>query len=71
MNELFDKMSDFFAARRGLLPLVGILLILLNLLVQVVLGVAGISHWLLDSNILLHVGLVVAIIGVLLIRPLE
>ena len=31
MNEFLDKLSDFLAERPGFLPLLGILLILLNL----------------------------------------
>ena len=71
MNELFDKLSDFLAERRGLLPLIGIALIVLNLLLHVVVGLLGTDIWLASSNLLLHIGLIVGIIGLLLIKPLQ
>lgn len=69
MNEFLDNLSDFLAERPGFLPLLGILMILLNLLLQLVPGPGG--GWLVDSNFFLHVGLVVALLGLLLIRPLS
>ncbi len=68
MNELFDTVSQFLAKRPGLLPLVGLLLIIINLILHVVIG--G-RIWLTDSNLLLHIGLIAAIIGILLIKPLQ
>lgn len=61
MNKKIDKASDYFAARKGLLPLVGIVLIILNFFVQFL-----VSGWFGSSNLLLHLGLVVAIFGLLL-----
>jgi len=56
-----DRVSEFLAARKGLLPLIGIALVLLNLVVQELqLG------WLSTSDLLLHLGVVVALLGVLL-----
>ena len=56
-----DHISEFIAARKGLLPLVGIGLVLLNLFLQVVpLG------WLTTSNLFLHLGVIVALLGILL-----
>lgn len=68
MNELLDKLNDFIAERPGLLPLVGIGLILINLILQVFPGPG--SGWIVDSNLLLHVGLLVSLFGILLIRVL-
>jgi hypothetical protein len=68
MNELLDKLNDFIAERPGLLPLVGIGLILINLLLQIFPGPG--SGWFVDSNLLLHLGLLVSLFGVLLIRVL-
>lgn len=68
MNELLDKLNDFIAERPGLLPLVGIGLILINLILQVFPGPG--SGWIVDSNLLLHVGLLVSLLGILLIRVL-
>jgi hypothetical protein len=60
-----DKVSNFFSQRKGLLPLIGIIFILLNLILQFV--PVG---WLSQSNLLLHVGTVVAILGILLAKAL-
>ena len=68
MNELLDKLNDYFSERRGLLPMVGIVLILINFLLQIILNE---DVWLASSNLFLHLGLIIAIIGILLIRPLQ
>lgn len=67
INQLLDRSSDFLAKRPGLLPLVGVALILLNFLLQIF---PGTGFWLADSNLFLHVGLIASIIGLLLIRVL-
>ncbi|GAB4158819.1 MAG: hypothetical protein Fur0021_29070 [Candidatus Promineifilaceae bacterium] len=67
INELLDKTSNFLAARPGLLPLIGVGLIALNLLLQIF---PGPRVWLVDSNLFLHIGLLLALLGLLLIRPL-
>ncbi len=58
---LLDRISEFIAARKGLLPLLGIGLVLINLLFQVI--PAG---WLTTSNLFLHLGIIVALLGILL-----
>lgn len=68
MNRLIDALNDFFGDRPGLLPLVGILLILLNLLLQIFPGPG--SGWFVDSNLLLHIGLIIGLFGILLARAL-
>jgi len=56
-----DKLSEFLAHRKGLLPLSGILLILANYVLQFLpLG------WISTSNLFLHIGLVIAILGLML-----
>ncbi len=67
INQLLDKTSNFLAARPGLLPLLGAALITLNLLLQIF---PGNRYWIVDSNLFLHLGLLLALIGLLLIRPL-
>jgi hypothetical protein len=62
MSRLFDRLSDFLARRKGLLPFIGILLILANLTLQFLLP----PGWLVSTNLLLHIGLVVAIFGLML-----
>ena len=61
-----DHVSEFFAHRKGLLPLIGMALILLNLLLQV----AFPSGWLSQINCFLHLGILVAIIGFMVARAL-
>lgn len=68
MNEIVERLNDFFAERPGLLPLLGILLVILNLLLQIYPGPG--SGWFVDSNFLLHIGVIMSIIGLLLVRAL-
>ncbi|MCA9898342.1 MAG: hypothetical protein KC433_09135 [Anaerolineales bacterium] len=65
MNDFLDKLSEFFNKYPGLLPLVGLGLIILNLVLQFFPG-----NWFVDGNLLLHVGIILSLIGLLLIRPL-
>lgn len=69
MNNLVEKLNDFFATRPGLLPMIGILLVLLNLLLQIFPGPG--SGWLVDSNLFLHLGVILSVVGILLIRALS
>ena len=63
---LLDKSADFMAERPGFLPIVGVVFILINLLLQIFPG----SGWVVESNLFLHIGLVIGIIGLLIIRAL-
>ena len=63
MSKLLDFLSDFLAHRKGLLPLIGIGLIVLNFVLQFVLPVGSLVT---VSNLFLHLGLVVAILGLML-----
>lgn len=61
INRLLDKISNYLAARKGLMPLLGLILIILNFVLQFLpLG------WVAESNLFLHLGLILAIIGFLL-----
>ena len=62
MSNLLDLLSEYLAHRKGLLPLIGIVFIVLNLILQFTLS----PFWLTTSNLLLHVGIVIAIIGLML-----
>jgi hypothetical protein len=57
-NHFLDWFSNYFAHRKGLLPLLGMLLILLNFLLTNLTG-----GWLVQTNFFLHFGLVIAILG--------
>ena len=59
-NRLLDWLSDYLAVRKGLLPLLGILLVIANYILQFF--SAG---WLADTNLLLHLGVILAILGIL------
>lgn len=61
INRLIDDLSEFMAHRKGLLPLVGLLMVVISLIFQFFPG-----NWLGETDILLHLGVIVAIIGFLL-----
>jgi len=60
ISKLLDWLSEFLAHRKGLLPLIGLILIIINLIIQFLFPF---GHWLPGSNLFLHVGLVIAIFG--------
>ncbi len=62
MSKLLDKLSEYLAHRKGLLPIIGILLIVVNLAVQFIFPFSPLAF----SNIFLHIGLIVAIFGLML-----
>jgi len=61
-NNVLDRISDFLAHRKGLLPITGLLLVLLNAILQFM-PAAG---WLAHTNLLLHIGVILAILGIML-----
>jgi hypothetical protein len=60
-SNILDWISEFIAARKGMLPLIGIVMIVANFLVALLS-----SGWLATSNLLLHLGVILAILGFLL-----
>lgn len=60
-SQFIDKLSNFFAPRKGLLPLVGMGLVILNFFV----GILPLG-WLSSSDLLLHLGIIIAILGLML-----
>jgi len=62
MSKFLDRASEFLAHRKGLLPIIGLVLILINLLIQFVFPGSFIAA----SNLFLHFGLLVAIFGLML-----
>lgn len=68
MNNLVERLNDFFAERPGILPLLGVALVIINLLLQFYPGPG--SGWFVDSNFLLHIGVIMSVIGLLLVRAL-
>jgi hypothetical protein len=61
MNKRLDRISEYLALRKGLLPFLGLALIVVNYGLQFFL-----TGWMVRTNLLLHVGLVVAIFGLML-----
>lgn len=57
-----DRASEFLAKRKGLLPMLGILAVLINLLLQFIAPLG----WLARTNLLLHVGIVLSVLGFML-----
>ncbi|HNS62813.1 MAG TPA: hypothetical protein PKN11_00200 [Anaerolineaceae bacterium] len=60
-SRVLDQLSEFLAGRKGLLPLIGIILVLTNLVLKFT-----ITGWLVDSDLFLHLGIVIALFGFLL-----
>ena len=65
LSNFLDHASEFLAARKGLLPLLGLALIVINF-VLVLVG----AGWLARTNFFLHIGLILTILGFLLARAL-
>jgi hypothetical protein len=53
-------MSEYLANRKGLLPLVGIILVILNFVFQFFPG------WLAETDLFLHTGVILAVLGIML-----
>jgi hypothetical protein len=64
LSELVDRASNYFAHRKGLLPLFGILLVIVNFILPFV-GLS-LDSFLVASNLFLHLGVIVAIFGMML-----
>lgn len=62
LNHILDQASEFFAHRKGLLPVLGIFLILLNWTLQFIPGLEGLAN----TNSFLHLGVILAIVGFML-----
>jgi len=62
MSKFLDRASEFLAHRKGLLPIIGLVLILINLLIQFIFP----GNFLATTNLFLHLGLVIAIFGLML-----
>lgn len=61
-SQFLDTASEYFAHRKGLLPAMGIILVLANAVIQFIPS----AGWLADTDLLLHMGIIVALIGILL-----
>ncbi|MCC6567814.1 MAG: hypothetical protein IT315_01105 [Anaerolineales bacterium] len=61
-SKLIDHASNYFAHRKGLLPMIGILLVIVNFILPFIFGLNLIT----GSNLFLHLGVIVAIFGFML-----
>lgn len=62
ISRMLDSLSNYLAHRKGLLPIIGLILIFLNLLLQFFIP----GSFLAATNLFLHLGLIVAIFGLML-----
>lgn len=62
LSRLVDNASNYFAHRKGLLPLLGILLVIINYILPFIFGLNVIT----GSNLFLHLGVIIAIFGLML-----
>jgi capsular polysaccharide biosynthesis protein len=63
ISKLLDWFSNYLAHRKGLLPLIGIGLVVINLVLQFFISP---DHWLTGTNLLMHLGVIIAIFGMML-----
>lgn len=63
LSSLIDKASNYFAHRKGLLPMIGILLIVVNFILPFFFGP---YTFVTGTNLFLHIGVIVAIFGFML-----
>ncbi len=63
MSRLIDRLSEFFAQRKGLIPLIGMLLVVINFILQFALPS---GDFFVTSNLFLHLGVILAVFGLLL-----
>jgi hypothetical protein len=61
-NRFLDKTSEFLAHRKGLLPGLGLLMVVINAGLQFIPG-GGVF---VEANVLLHIGVILAILGFML-----
>jgi hypothetical protein len=63
LSEWVDQASEYFAHRKGLLPLIGMFLVFLNFLL---INLLPADWYIVSTNLLLHLGLLIAIFGMIL-----
>jgi len=67
---LLGRMSDLFAKQRGLPIIIGIMLIILSMVVQSINVFVDANLLELVGTISLHLGILIALIGIALVEPL-
>ena len=57
-----DRLSEYISKRRGLPTMLAIVLVVINLVFQFVPGLEWFAH----TNLLLHIGVIIGLLGILL-----
>ena len=60
-NQFLDELSNYLAHRKGLLPIIGVILVLVNIVLQFFPGLG----WLVSSQLLLNLGVLIGLIGMM------
>lgn len=61
LSKILSKFSGFFSNRKGLLIFIAIILVILNFVLGLVF-----NNWIGQSNLLLHLGIVIGFLGILI-----
>jgi hypothetical protein len=69
-SKLLDRLSDRLAKQRGLTIIIGIMLVVLSLFIQIIAVITPSPALDLVGTIVLHAGVLTALVGLLLIAPL-
>ena len=64
-SNFLDRVSEFYSGKKGLLPIVGIIFIIVNFLLRLFP-----ATWLSATDCFLHLGIIIAILGFLLAKTL-
>jgi len=65
-SKLLDNLSEYLASRKGLLPLLGTAMIIVNFILEIFLPGAYITR----VDLFLHLGLIITIFGLVLSKAL-
>jgi hypothetical protein len=66
VSRLLDRIGQYLAQRKGLLPLLGAALVAANYAAGLIIP----QSWVAATDLMLHVGVILAILGLLLARVL-
>jgi hypothetical protein len=64
--EFLKRISDFLARLPGLPVLVAVLLVILNFVIRLLPGTWPVVGWLTQTDLLLHLGVILGLIGIML-----
>ena len=64
LSKMLDRISDYVSSHRGVPVLLGVLLVVLNYILLIIPGVQ--LGFVETTNLLLHLGIIVGLLGVLL-----